>query len=470
MDSDHLHQELRANNCSGVLLDIAIVWGSLSRSAQAPRGVALVADTGRCCNQGNCHSVYTSNNLGESDQLPGDAIKVATTSLQTLHCLQSHVLQAAVIIHNDSDLCQALRLNDADTHVSFGTALDSMCSQLASAGVYINTVLQSTSALLHALCKPEAAALLAAIPQACKNAGHPLPPSPPNTPFEQFVSTPYNCPPEANTLSCCKRQDCQATTVSVTVLGVFLVLLLLFLGWKLRDYLVCPCCLPETDELSAMEANNLLDVAQIVHSATHEGSPGSRAVPEHAVKKGFDHLPSYIAAKLAGYKKAKQQKRRRGGSRAGTPVRASRAGSPSRGSSTPRGIQMTSHMPRSPEDRQRRKDKGKGQKLWDDDTSLDNSMHRSDASDEALIGVEPDQLDPALMQTDDLSPHSHASSASLPLTEQYSIASCSYPPLDMSNVQQYGDGVLLSADVSDQNLARSSDDVDEMRDAEPSSV
>lgn len=43
MDSDHLHQELRANNCSGVLLDIAIVWGSLSRSAQAPRGVALVS-------------------------------------------------------------------------------------------------------------------------------------------------------------------------------------------------------------------------------------------------------------------------------------------------------------------------------------------------------------------------------------------------------------------------------------------
>lgn len=71
----------------------------------------------------------------------------------------------------------------------------------------------------------------------------------------------------------------------------------------------------------------------------------------HTVKKGFDHLPSYIAAKLAGYKKAKQQKRRRGGSRAGTPIRASRAGSPSRGSSNPRGIQMTSCMPGSPEDR-----------------------------------------------------------------------------------------------------------------------
>ena len=63
----------------------------------------------------------------------------------------------------------ACRLTDADA--PFGTALDSMCSQLASAGVYTNTVLQSTSALLHALCKPEAAALLAAIPRACRDAG-----------------------------------------------------------------------------------------------------------------------------------------------------------------------------------------------------------------------------------------------------------------------------------------------------------
>ncbi len=97
-------------------------------------------------------------------------------------------------------------------------------------------------------------------------------------------------------------------------------------------------------------------------------------------------------------------------------------------------------------------------------------MRRSDASDEALIGVEPDQLDPELMQTDDLYPHRDASSASLPLTEQYSIASCSYPPLDMSNMQQYGDGVLLSAEASDQDLARSSYDVDESLDAEQSSV
>ncbi|DBA92695.1 hypothetical protein WJX77_010548 [Trebouxia sp. C0004] len=506
--SDYPIQELRANSCSGALLDISSVWDSLNRSAQGPRGVSLVADTGRCCHQGTCRSVYTSNNLGDCDHLSRDAAtRAASTFLQTLHCLQSHVLQAAVILRDDSDLCQALRLNGAAADVPF-SAVDSMCSQLASAGVYTSTVLQSTSALLHALCKPEAAALLAAIPQACSDAGHPLPPAPSHAPPEQSGSTPHKCPPEANTLCCCKSQDCiedwpqhicdlsqalhgsgprlliddsgsrsastaslgQATTVSVSVLGVSLVFLVLFLGWKMRHYLVCPCCLPESDELSVMEANSLLDVAQIVHSTTYAGSPGSGASPEHAVKKGFDHLPSYIAAKLAGYKKAKQQKRRRGGSRAGTPIRASRAGSPSRGSSTPRGIQMTSRMPDSPEDRQRRKDKGKGQKLWDNDTSLDNSMRRSDASDEALIGVEPDQLDPALMQTDDPYPHSDASSASLPLTEQYSIASCSYPPLDMSNMQHYGDGVLLSAEASDQDRASFSYDIDEMRDAEQRSV
>ncbi len=81
-------------------------------------------------------------------------------------------------------------------------------------------------------------------------------------------------------------------------------------------------------------------------------------------------------------------------------------------------------------------------------------MHRSD-SNEVLIGVAPDQLDPELMQSDpqdDMYPHSSASSVSLDLTEQYSIASCSYPPLDMSNLQQFGDGVLLSAEASSQDL------------------
>ena len=75
--------------------------------------------------------------------------------------------------------------------------------------------------------------------------------------------------------------------------------------------------------------------------------PGCR----HAVKKGFDHLPSYIAAKLAGYKKAKQHKRRRGASRAGSPSRGSRAGTPTRGRNSPGGIQMSSRKTGSPEDR-----------------------------------------------------------------------------------------------------------------------
>ena len=42
-DSDQSNQELRANNCSGAGIDISIVWGSLNRSAQVPRGVALVS-------------------------------------------------------------------------------------------------------------------------------------------------------------------------------------------------------------------------------------------------------------------------------------------------------------------------------------------------------------------------------------------------------------------------------------------
>ncbi len=42
-DTDHPIQELRADSCSGALLDISIVWGALNRSAQASRGVALVS-------------------------------------------------------------------------------------------------------------------------------------------------------------------------------------------------------------------------------------------------------------------------------------------------------------------------------------------------------------------------------------------------------------------------------------------
>lgn len=78
---------------------------------------------------------------------------------------------------------------------------------------------------------------------------------------------------------------------------------------------------------------------------------GSYPACRHAVKKGFDHLPSYIAAKLAGYKKAKQHRRRRGGSRAGSPIRGSRAGTPTRDRNSPGGVQMTSRKTGSPQDR-----------------------------------------------------------------------------------------------------------------------
>lgn len=121
----------------------------------------------------------------------------------------------------------------------------------------------------------------------------------------------------------------------------------------------------------------------------------------------------------------------------------------------------------------RRRRKANGQEPWEDGARLEDSMQRSDGSNEALIGVEPDSLDPELMQTnpeDAVSPHSSASSASLPLTEQYSVASCSYPPLDMSNLRLCGSGVLLSAAASSQDLEGSSYNMDETPSAEQSIV
>lgn len=84
---------------------------------------------------------------------------------------------------------------------------------------------------------------------------------------------------------------------------------------------------------------------------------------------------------------------------------------------------------------------------------MDNSMRRSDDSTEALIGVEPDQLDPELMQSDpqgsgDNHVDSRASSVSLTLTEQYSVASCSYPPLSLAEIEDMADDLLLRADPS----------------------
>lgn len=91
---------------------------------------------------------------------------------------------------------------------------------------------------------------------------------------------------------------------------------------------------------------------------------------------------------------------------------------------------------------------------WDD-PSLDNSMRRSDDSTEALIGVEADHLDPQLMQgnSQDLGDYqlsSQASSVSLTLTEQYSIASCSYPPLSLSEIEDVADSLLLNTAAAEE--------------------
>ena len=101
--------------------------------------------------------------------------------------------------------------------------------------------------------------------------------------------------------------------------------------------------------------------------------------------------------------------------------------------------------------RQHRQDRKDDQP--DDSTALDETVNRSDDSMEALIGVGSDHLDPALMQSgdsisDDEGLHSRGSSVSLSLTEQYSIASCSYPPLPAPDLQQLASGIPLSAAAS----------------------
>ena len=81
---------------------------------------------------------------------------------------------------------------------------------------------------------------------------------------------------------------------------------------------------------------------------------------------------------------------------------------------------------------------------------MEDSMRRSDDSTEALIGVEPDQLNPELMQSDpqgsgDYQTNSRSSSVSLSLTEQYSIASCSYPPLSLAELEGLADELEFRA-------------------------
>ena len=75
-------------------------------------------------------------------------------------------------------------------------------------------------------------------------------------------------------------------------------------------------------------------------------------------------------------------------------------------------------------------------------------MRRSDDSTEALIGVAADDFDPELMHSNSQEsglcyPDSRASSVSLTLSEQYSIASCSYPPLSLADLTDVADNLML---------------------------
>lgn len=73
-------------------------------------------------------------------------------------------------------------------------------------------------------------------------------------------------------------------------------------------------------------------------------------------------------------------------------------------------------------------------------------MRRSSDSAEALIGVETDDFDAELMHRslDSGHPDSRASSVSVTLSEQYSIASCSYPPLSLAEMTDVADNLMLN--------------------------
>ena len=60
--------------------------------------------------------------------------------------------------------------------------------------------------------------------------------------------------------------------------GVVLVLLVLFVGWKMRQYLLCSCGLPDPDQTPDVEANDLLTAVQ-THSS-QGNAPGVLNMPE----------------------------------------------------------------------------------------------------------------------------------------------------------------------------------------------
>ena len=77
--------------------------------------------------------------------------------------------------------------------------------------------------------------------------------------------------------------------------------------------------------------------------------------------------------------------------------------------------------------------------------------HRVSSEDdsEALIGTAPQEGSSRHMQSSD---HASHGSISPTLTEQYSIASCSYPPLPWPDLARLEDGLPLSSCASASDL------------------
>lgn len=65
---------------------------------------------------------------------------------------------------------------------------------------------------------------------------------------------------------CESMQGCSA--------GVLFLLLVLFLGWKLRRFLLCSCCLPDPDQTPSVETHDLLRVTQAARSRSQTTASG----------------------------------------------------------------------------------------------------------------------------------------------------------------------------------------------------
>ncbi|KAL3148545.1 hypothetical protein ABBQ38_013981 [Trebouxia sp. C0009 RCD-2024] len=246
-------------------------------------------------------TVSSSDTDGDRCSLLKDEKTLALAeSLQVLQCLQPCLAQVFPILYAEA---QRLLLQHRGELGGAVKLADSACSQLAAAGACVSKVLHSLTVILRALCLHHAAAFVSHVSQACAESGYMLADSYAEVPPVPPVNTPSNCPTEANILFCSQEQSggprcpdnacdmlCALTgasnlsvtgyraysssnsagkvsagnsiAISVSALGVVLVLLILFVGWKMRQYWLCSCCLPKTPDV---EANDLLNEAQAAH-------------------------------------------------------------------------------------------------------------------------------------------------------------------------------------------------------------